>query len=189
MEKYKFFSVPKQKSLPETIASFITDEDIDKYLGKGHVMKYNELVNYPTILDLLPADNSFKIILLEEKPNKGHWVALLRYGNTIEEFDSYGSSFQTELAYLGKKVLNRLHESTQIIDRLLKTIPKSFHLVINKTKFQKLQQNVNTCGRHSILRAQMMLLGYDLKEYQDFLKRLKKQYGMSYDEIVSSFVK
>jgi len=74
--------------LEQRIATNITDLDLNRYFPETksdnhHVIKYSELVDVKSIYDLLAKDMSYKIILIEEKLNKGHWVCILRYGRTI----------------------------------------------------------------------------------------------------------
>ena len=69
------------QEIKERLNHSLTDADLRAYLGKDvdkHIIKYSELVNYPSITDLLTKDRSYKIILVESEFNSGHWVCLMR---------------------------------------------------------------------------------------------------------------
>jgi len=83
----------------------ITDLDLERYFPEtnhynDNVIKYSELANYKSIEELLPKDRSYKIVLIEQNYNSGHWTALLRYDDTIEWFDSYGVCPDGELKFI-----------------------------------------------------------------------------------------
>ena len=90
------FTIPKHINLEvigKRITEPLTDSDLEKYFGSGvesEIIKYSELANYKTIDELLPKPFDFRIILVEQKPMSGHWVLILKYGDTIENFNSYG---------------------------------------------------------------------------------------------------
>ena len=71
----------------------LSDEDIQRILGgDAKIIKYAELGNLYDIDQLLPEEKDYCIILYEDRPNRGHWTALLKYNNLYEHFDSYGTS-------------------------------------------------------------------------------------------------
>ena len=72
----------------------LSDTDFERYFGSGvkqKIIKYSDLAHYPTMQDLLPEEKDYRIVLTENKPNSGHWCALLRNGNNYEWWDSYDS--------------------------------------------------------------------------------------------------
>ena len=73
----------------------MSNEDLEKYLTvkPEDIIKYSELSNYHTIQQLLPKEDDFKIILIEEKQNFGHFVSVQRQGKVITYFNSYGAKW------------------------------------------------------------------------------------------------
>ena len=117
-----------------TIEYSLSNVDIERYVGRGHIIKYSDLSNFDNIDDVFNG-NSFVIVLIESEPSRGHWTAMLRYDNTIEMYDSYGGSIDNELKYISKQMKIELDENEHILTELLK---KSGHKVVVKNyKFQK----------------------------------------------------
>ena len=89
--------VRKQKVLDyyeKELQKMLSDTDFERYFGSGvkqKIIKYSDLAHYPTMQDLLPEEKDYRIVLTENKPNSGHWCALLRNGNNYEWWDSYDS--------------------------------------------------------------------------------------------------
>ena len=90
---------PNKQKLQQQIKEEITDGDLTRYFGKRdfkNIIKYSELANYSSIQQLLPRNKSWKIILIENEHNSGHWTLLLRYNNTIEWFNSHMEHFPVQ---------------------------------------------------------------------------------------------
>ena len=87
----------------------LSNVDIERYVGRGHIIKYSDLSNFDNIDDVFNG-NSFVIVLIESKPFCGHWCCMLRYDNTIEIYDSYGGSIDNELKYISKQMKIELGE-------------------------------------------------------------------------------
>lgn len=172
----------------------ISDTDLERYFPetnhyKNNVIKYSDLKNYKNIDELLPTDRSYKIILIENKYNSGHWTAVMRYGDTYEAFDSYGCNPSTELKFINSIIKRLLGEDRDYLGALLNTI-KSGKVVYNRKKLQKLKYGSATCGRWVILRILMMKeMGYDLKEFQDFIEKNCDELGVTPDYLVSLWIK
>ena len=147
-----------------------SNEDIKKFMGEDAVIiRYCQLANYNTIEELLPYDGAYAFVLVEEKRSRGHWTLLTRYRNTVEFFDPLGVKFDGEFIYIPKVIRRFLGEDKYILTHLLKKA-KWLKVIWNKKKFQKNIAGINTCGRHCILRAIFMKMGYDLKAYQDLIQ-------------------
>jgi hypothetical protein len=143
---------------------------------------------FKTIYDLLPNEKDFAIVLVEQKDNSGHWVMLLRDGNRIEQFDSYGVTLETELNFVSQAMNRMLGQSKQEFHTLMKTIDDEDELVFNKSRLQSEDPTIATCGRHCCLRALMHNLGYSLEEYLQFLDDHHEETGLPIDVIVCKFV-
>lgn len=175
----------------KNISDDVSDGDIQKYFDfdvSNDIIKFSELRKYKSIEQLLPKNKSFKIILLEAKPSVGHWMLILRYNKTIESFNSYGSQFDTELKYIPAEMNKKLHQDNYY-DKLMKDASKRFKVIYSKKKFQAQGDQIQTCGRHTLLRLFMLLdFNMDLYHYIYFMKELKKEYGLTYDQLVSCLI-
>ena len=169
----------------------MTDLDLERYgFSPEDVMKYSELVYINSIYDILPHDKSSKILLVESEYSKGHWVGLLRYGNTIEMMDSYGIHPDDELSFVSNLQKTLLGQDKKYLSHLLKKLPKGAKKIYNKKRLQKIVNGSATCGRFVILRIILMQnFGFNLKQFQDFLMRWAKKTGLSPDELVALMIK
>ena len=62
----------------------LSDEDIQRILGgDAKIIKYTELGQLYDIDQLLPNEKDYCIILYEDRPNRGHWTALLKYNGLM----------------------------------------------------------------------------------------------------------
>jgi hypothetical protein len=178
-----------RRVIKDRIAKPLTDGDIEKHTGQREILKYSDLKNYKTIEDLLPADKSFVIILIEDRLNSGHWVCVMRYGKTIEYFNSYGAKWDSDWKFINKMVRMILGENTNEMTRLMEGAKRDgWDTIWNKFRFQKLSSKIQTCGRWCVLRVEMMKMGYTLPEFYDFIKKREKELGEKSDFIVSKFV-
>ena len=153
------------------LAQMFSDGDIKRYFGENvPILKYHELANYHNILQLLPFDKSMVILLVETEKNSGHWVCLMRYGKTIESFDSYGCDIDHELKYINPDTKQSLGENEKFLSELAKTTPSDMKFIHNKHRFQELSDGVNTCGKWTCARLIMMQCGYDNDEFKDVIE-------------------
>ena len=185
------------KIIKERMAEYISDGDITRHLGPdamNNIIKYSDLKQYNNIEELLPTDKSYKIILIENEHNSGHWVLLMRYKyegkEYIEFFNSYGLMPTTSLDFINKIKNQILGQNIKYLDKLLNKAKKQFKIIYSTKRFQKLRPEIATCGRHMLLRL-LMMLHYDLSlyDYIDFLNKLKDKYKYPDDVIVSMLIK
>lgn len=179
------------------LKKMISNEDFHRMIPNvdGNIIKYADLQNYPSIYDLLPGPETFKIILIESKRNQGHWVCILRYNDsitkqdTIEFFDSYGGSPDGELSFIPDTMRRMLGEGRKLLAPLIRTKHDTTNFVYNKKRLQELNDEVCTCGRWSTLRIWcMQLRGMDLEQFQEFLERQSKRLHKPYDILVCDWV-
>jgi hypothetical protein len=170
----------------------MSDADLVHYLGKkymNNIIKYSDIEDYDSIDKLLPGKNSFRIVLIEDKLNSGHWLCILKYGKTIEYFNSYGLRPSAELDGLSKLVNRQLDQDVKHLNILLNKSLDKYDMIYNKIKFQKFGDGVATCGRHTILRCVMFKkMHMDLYQYIAFMEELKKKFKLSYDQLVTLLV-
>lgn len=174
------------------ISKPMSDAEIQSHTGikAEDIIKYSDLRNYKTMGELLPTDKSFRIILIEDRFNSGHWVCVMKYGKTIEYFNSYGAKWDTDWKFVNKMVRMILGENQNDMTRLMNQAEKDgWKCIWNKYRFQKLKNHIQTCGRWCVLRIEMMKMGYDLDEFARFIQKRKDETGEKSDFIVSSYVK
>jgi hypothetical protein len=163
------------------------DDDIKFYFPNAKILKYSELSGYGSFDEMLPGDKDFAFLLLEESPNKGHWLGLLKYGDVAEVFDSYGGKPDSWLKWNNKEKNKQLGQGRKTLSELLEG--HEGKVVYNPIKYQGEGGDINTCGRHVTLRAKKMKEGTQLDQYYNWIERQKKDSGKDYDEIVSNFIK
>lgn len=183
---------PNMAEIKNRIGQSISDTDIFNYFGhngKEDTITYAELEQFNNLEQVLEKNKSFKIILIEEQENTGHWVLILRYGKTIEFFNSYGTSPSYEIDLIDDKQNEQLGQDEKYLNKLLNLAMKKYKVIYNKKRFQKLENGVNTCGRHVLLRI-IMLQHYNmnLERYIKFMEHLATKYKMDYDEVVSMII-
>jgi len=175
----------------ERIGTNITDGDIRRYFGdgvEGRILKYSDLANYNTIDDLLPKPRDFRIILIEDSINRGHWCAILKYDKTIEWFNPYGIRPDAQKNLLGKITNIMLGQERDYMTELMEK-SKGYKLIYNKKKLQKLKAGINTCGRWIILRIicmKDMMMG--LKEFIKMIETNKEASGLPNDALVAIWI-
>jgi hypothetical protein len=182
--------VSKKESpiVEEIIEEPMDDTDIRAYYPNAKIMRYSDLKNYKTITQLLPKDKSYAFLLYQQETNSGHWVLIMRYGSTIEFFCSYGSAIDAPLKWTNPRDRQLLGEAVPYLSNLLKS-QKEFNVIHNPVQYQSKGSDKATCGAHDVMRlSQMLNHGQDLTDYYDFMSRVKKESGLSYDEIVANFV-
>ena len=178
--------------LQHQMEKFISDSDLITFFGpeyKNKIIVYADFDKYTSIIQLLPKSKDFCIILLEQYQNVGHWIALLRYGNTIEWFDSYGANPYHHLNTISKNTNQYLGQHKYELSNILDNAPSKFNIIYNKKRFQKYDEKINTCGKHLILRILMMQdFNYTLKDYIKWMDIMKTRLQMTYDEIVATLI-
>jgi len=190
---YKLANPYQDKELiKERLSSFISDADIEKYLDKegiDNIIKYSDLKNYNNIDDLIPDEEGYKIILIENKLDSGHWVVLLKYKiddkPTIEWFNSYGFKPSVDLNFISYYMNKLLGQGYDDLNNILNNSTDKYDIIYNKKRFQANVPNINTCGRWILNRIIMFKhFKMDLYEYIDFIEQLQKEYDYPTDIIV-----
>lgn len=151
--------------------TFATDKDICRALncGEDKIIKYSDLINYDCFTTLLPSNTfDFRVILIEQQRDRGHWVCVVRKNENIYLYDSYGSPIDKELNFVDKATKIMLGEDKQLINRMIKMCNCKVNIYENSNQFQSLKNGVSTCGRHCILFIEMVKMGYSLDEFAKF---------------------
>lgn len=196
-DELKIIDPQERQLIKDNISKALSNDDLISILGyqfKDDVILYSDLDNYESIEDLLPEDKTFKIILVRDTEYSGHYVAILRYSNTIEWFDSFALQPGEELNYTGSSINNELDQTKgEINDLLYDGKRRGYKIVYNKINFQEYStdtKTIATCGRYCLLRIIMMMkYNYDLNKFIIFMKNLKLRYRLNYDQMVSLIIK
>ena len=172
----------------ETITDPMDDKDIHYYYPKAPVMKYSDLANYTSIDQLLPTDKSVIFLLYQHSYNNGHWVLLSKYApNTFEFFCSYGSKIDEPLTWTREDQREALGEGTPYLTNMLKNWKGK--IAVNRKQFQQKGGSVATCGAYCVMRTACLKNdNMNLPDFQHYMESLKKETGLSYDEVVANFV-
>lgn len=161
----------------------LSNHDIYNLLdGKTNILTYPELMEYENISDVLRPYNSCAILYMTSD-NYGHWCALTKNDEKICFFDPYGGKNlpDQELKSIPQNFRN---ESGQTYPHLTYLLYKSNSPIeYNEHKYQKLADDVNTCGRHVVCRLLHKNLNSD--QYYDMMRDLAKKNNMTYDEVVT----
>lgn len=168
----------------------MTGQDIKNYLPNCKMIEYNDLADYNEITDLLNKNIDYVIILIETVAESiGHWICVLKYGHTIEFFNSYGEAPDVQKNTLISKAKNIEFGQTQnYLTNLL--VKSNFNIIYNKLQLQKYSNGSETCGRYCVLRLLCLInQNMDLKQFLMFMIDLKNKLKKSYDKIVCMIIK
>ena len=180
--------------LHERVGKPLSDSDLTRLLpDHPKIIKYSELGRYNDVRELLPKSRDYVILLVEQKLNRGHWVALLRNGNMIEYFDPYGYRPDKALLWTPRQLRKRLGQDEPHLSHLLnKAKDDGMKVVFGETSYQKRDDpGVQTCGRHLVMRIRHLLHNEDSspKTYHRDMKRAKREAGVTFDLLVTAGVK
>ena len=149
----------------------LSNKDLMKSLNnQTKILKYDQLSRYNNISDVLYPYNNFILLYQNEKLNSGHWVCVLKNRDCIEFFDPYGLFIDEQMNFLNYK--QPLYLSKLLLD-------SGYKIIYNNKRFQEFGSDVNTCGRHVLIR--LICRHLNLKQYQDLYKNQK----LNPDDIVT----
>jgi hypothetical protein len=173
--------MPRRLTIQQKLSTPLSKDELCSFLGcrEEDIIPYSTLRNYDTIEQLLPDDKTFKILLLEEEPRRGHWVAIYRKSSMICYANSYGEKPDRDMNCIPRLVRKMLGEDRPEISRLC----GEREIWYNDVKLQGKTSQV--CGRYCVYFIEMNKMGYSPDEALDKLMKLKhsKQYD-SYDEAI-----
>lgn len=167
------------EGLGQIVDTPLTDADIRKILGKDI-----KIITYPQLNTFRHIDQAFDrkgrciLLYLTQSETSGHWVCMLNKGKSIEFFDPYGEPPEYALKEIPSSTRKTLNGDEFVLTRLLKESGKK--VIYNTYPFQKDRKNVNTCGRHSVVRC--LYAPYSLAKY----KKVMDESGMTPDNFVSA---
>ena len=187
-EEDELMSKKENPIVEDIIEEPMDDGDIRSYFPNAKVLRYADLADYDSIQELLPASKSYAFLLYQHRPNDGHFTCLMRYGKTIEFFCSYGSKIDGPLTWTSLPERKALGEGKPWLSMFLKKAPQ-FKAIHNPVCFQSKKDGTATCGAYCVMRVnQLVNHDQDLHEFIGYMEELKKDTGLSYDEIVANYV-
>ena len=154
----------------------LTNFDLEKYIGKGRIVKYSEIDDFYHIDQLLPGKKDFKVILFETDKNSGHWIVLTKDESKNEYilFDSYGNSLGSHYRFNKADKNKELGNEKNALKKLLRTRRKGMRIVSNKNRFQSVADSTETCGYWVLLFLNFYLdKNYNLKQFEKWIDKFK----------------
>ena len=154
-------------------------------MSENEMLQYNpdaKLYTYPDLCLYKSIDEIFghldKIILLYliKSFNNGHWVGLIRRGNEIDFFDSYGYNIDEQEKFITNE--NVKYETGQNYKYLLFLLKNSGYK-INYSKYKLQGKHTLTCGRFVSLR----LLNKNLNN-REFVYRFFNNYKNNNNDLI-----
>lgn len=157
-------------TLKQVQARELGDADLHKLLPGVPITEYADLANKMPA-DILDSKGRGIIFFTEkETPTSktGHWLGVLRRGNTVEMFDPYGGKgdpWNLDHTWISARTGKALREDRPLLAALLSRT--GMDIVHNPYRLQKMTRGMNTCGRHVAVR----LLNHDkpIHEYATYL--------------------
>lgn len=154
-------------------------------MSEDEMLYYNpdaKLYTYPNLFFYTSIDDVFghldKIILLYliKSFNNGHWVGLVRRGDEIDFFDSYGYNVDYQEKFITNDYLkNETGQNYKYLKFLLDNSPYK----INYNKYKLQGKHTMTCGRFVTLR----LLRKDLNN-EEFIYRYFNNYKNNNNDLI-----
>ncbi len=146
----------------------LSDHDIRRLLNdRVRIVLYSQLINFTSIESLFgPYD--CVVILYERVPGNGHWTTLFRTldgSGDLEFYDPYGGLADFELKYMSYSRDCGPHLSRLLLDYHNRTGHNVFY---NDHQHQKLSRDINTCGRHCVVRIFFRYL--NIEQYISLMK-------------------
>lgn len=145
------------------------------------VIEYDDIISSKSINDYLPAGKSVIVYYPTTSESYGHYVALLRDGNDVYFYDSYGHR-PDDKEIKWNKALYEEEENT-LLRHLLNA---GLDVDYSDHRHQKLSNDSATCGRHSLMRVAFDDLSND--EYDKVLRDKSRQYKTDPDNLVSHVI-
>jgi hypothetical protein len=133
----------------------------------GHcpVHLYHDLKNFSHIREVIGEYNACIVLFPVKSSTNGHWICILYHPetNTIEHFDPYGFSPDVELTYSSDPET----QQNLLMGFYNEAKQRGYKVIFNPYRFQKLKDGINTCGKHSSIRARFRYL--NIEQYKKLM--------------------
>lgn len=150
--------------------------------GKCPIHLYADLLKFNHIREVIGPNNACIVLFPVKSSTNGHWICILYHPdtNTIEHFDPYGFSPDTELQYSSdpetrQNLLMRFYNQAK---------DEGYNVTYNPYRFQQLKDGINTCGKHSSIRARFRYL--NIEQYKKLM--LKQSNSADYLVTILTFI-
>jgi hypothetical protein len=170
----------------------LSDEDLHKLLPNVTQIAYADLKKYQSISQLLPKQRDAVILFVERQDNVGHWQALVRIGNDILFFDSYGERPDKALLWAPKQLRRELGQKIPMLSLLLnRALTEGFVVKFNEFSFQSDDPNITTCGRWAVLFISYCMSNTDasLTDFYNFVMSECKKREVTPDILVTTLIR
>ena len=156
----------------------LSDDDIRKMLGNNiKILTYPMLKKCRSIDECFDDEGRCILLYLTNSPTEGHWTCMLRKKKGIEFFDPYGDAPEEQKEGIPASRLQALDQASPDLTKLMRA--SGMPVYYNTHAFQKDKSDVNTCGRHCVVRC--LYAPYSLERYKSIIDKS----GMSPDDFVS----
>jgi len=175
----------KKRKLLETLKGYaLSDLDLQHILNPDtKIHKYTDLYKIKHIDELFDTLGRCILLYLTEDHNTGHWVALIKKGNTIEFFDPYGYAPDTQNINLRIPYENN-EQFRQNHPRFLELVKNAgYKLRFNNKPLQKEAFDIATCGRHTA--ARLLFYKLSLEQYHELMEKLENNIIDDADDVVT----
>lgn len=143
-------------SLASRKAYALSDDDLERLLPGTPALQYSDLGG-KSLEQITDGDgNAVVLFVQEETPTEvvGHWLAVCRQPTGVLLFDPYGSvkpdPWYRNSKELSKAELAETHQTRPVLEGIVRDA--GFEPLFNRTGYQTDRKDVNTCGRHCVVR-------------------------------------
>jgi hypothetical protein len=164
------------KSIDELIKTPLSLQQVKRRLPGTKVMEYPDFAMMKTLPEKC-------VYLFLTSDNYGHFCAVMRRGNAVELFDSYGLPPEGEHAFVSREMLDHLKERDDLILNICKE--NGWNVLHNKKRLQEWKGS-ETCGRHCIERIRQF--DTPIQDYVKWLTGIAKSAKTTPDAVVCYMV-
>jgi hypothetical protein len=160
----------------------LSNFNIEKLLNKKcNIILYPDLYKYSSLDQILKPFDAC-VLLYQTTEDFGHWCCVIKINNNLVEFfDPYGTFVDDELKFIDMNFREESHQLYPHLTWLLYNSP--YQLSYNEHKFQKMSEDIQTCGRWTAFR--ILCKNMNLKEFFNLINKLCKNLKISKDELVT----
>jgi hypothetical protein len=161
----------------------LSNSDLNTILEPDtNVFLYPHLKSVSNIDEVLDDNGRAIMLYLTENDSTGHWIAIIKRGDTVEVYDPYGFATDTQHKHLGGSVMDnaRWGQDKKVLTRLIRA--SGYKLRDNREQQQKMSPDINTCGRWAVVR--LLFSHLPVKEFNKMINSVEKKMGITGDEVV-----
>jgi len=174
------------------ISKELTDTQMQTLCPGCPITEYGRLAETPATAALGPQGTGFLFFTEKNTPEVsiGHWLGMIRTGNSIEVFDPYGAKpggdpWYLDHTFVSPQSLIALKESAPIVRQW--AMRNNLTPTFNPYKYQQMKNGINTCGRHCCVRVKNADMSES--EYHAYIQQLCRTYRCSPDQLVTAMTK